>query len=284
MNILTFDIEEWFHLLEIDSTKYPENWDKYPSRIHENLGRILDFLDEADQKATFFCLGWIAHKYPDEIKEIAKRGHEIGSHSYHHRLVYEIGASRFKEDTKKGIDILENLTGQKVISYRAPRFSITDQCKWAFEILAENGIERDSSVFPGSRSLGGFPVFPKHGPSLIKVNGTLIKEFPISITTIMGKDLVFSGGGYFRIMPYPLIRRWTKQSEYIMTYFHPRDFDPGQPVIAGIPLQRRFQSYIGLKTAFPKFQKWLQDFEFIDLNKADKLVDWGNTPIITISG
>jgi peptidoglycan-N-acetylglucosamine deacetylase len=283
MNILTFDIEEWFHLLEIDSTKYPENWEKFPSRIHENLARILDLLDEKKLHATFFCLGWIAQKHPSEIKEIVKRGHEVGAHSNHHRLVYELGAARFSEDTKKAIGIIENLTGKKVISYRAPRFSLTEQCKWAFEILAENGIERDSSIFPASRSKGGFPEFGNSGPAIIQVNGFKIKEFPISIHSITGLNLVFSGGGYFRIMPYPFIRRWTRQSDYVMTYFHPRDFDPEQPVMRDIPVYRRFQSYVGLKSSFPKLKKWLNDFDFIDLDTADKSVNWKTVKTIIIS-
>jgi polysaccharide deacetylase family protein (PEP-CTERM system associated) len=283
MNILTFDIEEWFHLLEFAATKYPENWNKYPPRIHENLGRILDFLDEKNLKATFFCLGWIAQKYPQEIKEIAKRGQEVGAHSNNHRLVYELGVTRFGEDTKNAINNLENLTGKKVVSYRAPRFSLTDQCKWAFEILAENGIERDSSIYPASRSLGGFPELGKAGPAIIKVNGITIKEFPISINSIFGKNLVFSGGGYFRLIPYRLIRRWTEQSNYVMTYFHPRDFDPGQPRIQGIPMQRRFRSYVGLATSFSKFQTWINDFSFVDLDTADKLVNWDSVKTIIIS-
>ena len=280
MNILTFDVEEWFHLLDIDSTKNPDTWDQYPSRIHDNLARILDYLDEKQIKATFFCLGWIAIKHPLEIKEIAKRGHEIGAHSNSHQLLYELGPERFKIDTAIVINNLENLTGKKVISYRAPRFSLTSDCNWAFEIFSENGIERDSSIFPAKRFYGGFSEFGNAEPAIIEYGGTSIKEFPLGMFSILGQNIAFCGGGYFRLFPYQFIRYRTNHSNYVMSYFHPRDFDPQQPMLEGLSPQRCFKSYVGLTRSFSKFKKWTEDFSFVNLDLADQMIDWDKVKIL----
>ncbi len=132
----------------------------------------------------------------------------------------------------------------------------------------------DCSVFPSHHDYGGMPDYGNAEPALLSHNGNTIKEFPINIHKIAGKNLVFSGGGFFRLFPYWLIRRWGKEADYMMTYFHPRDFDPDQPVVEGLPAMRRFKSYVGLKTAFPKFQKLLSDFDFVNVEEADRMIDW----------
>lgn len=281
MNILTFDIEEWFHLLDNESTKGEAQWVNYESRIHNNVDRILDILDRHNTKATFFCMGWIARKYPEVIRKISER-YEIGSHTDMHQLVYEQGEKAFREDISSSIKLLEDISGKKVKYFRAPGFSITENEKWAFEVLVENGIEIDSSVFPAPRAHGGFPSYNAPKPSIIQYNGIQIKELPINYTTLLGKHLIFSGGGYFRLFPYPLIHKWTKNSEYLMSYLHPRDFDPKQPMIQDLPLIRKFKSYVGLKSAQSKFEKWLDEFEFIDIAEANKRIDWNQVPIITL--
>ena len=281
MNILTFDIEEWFHLLDNESTKGEAQWVNYESRIHNNVDRILDILDRHDTKATFFCMGWIARKYPEVIRKISER-YEIGSHTELHQLVYQQNPKVFKEDLVRSISRLEELSGKKVSCFRAPGFSITEKTKWAFEILVEHGIEIDCSVFPAARAHGGFPSYSAPKPSIIQYNGIQIKELPINYTTLLGKHLIFSGGGYFRLFPYSLIHKWTKDSDYLMSYLHPRDFDPKQPMIEDLPLTRKFKSYVGLKSAQSKFEKWLDDFEFIDIAEANKRIDWNQVPIITL--
>jgi len=281
MNILTFDIEEWFHLLDNESTKGEKQWVNYESRIHNNVDRILDILDRHDTKATFFCMGWIARKYPEVIRKISER-YEIGSHTDMHQLVYEQGEKAFREDVSSSLKLLEDISGKKVKYFRAPGFSITENEKWAFEILVENGIEVDSSVFPAPRAHGGFPSYKSPKPSIIKYNGIELKELPISYSTVLGKHIIFSGGGYFRLFPYSLIKYWSKNSDYIMSYLHPRDFDPGQPMIEDLSKIRRFKSYVGLKSAEKKMDKWLNDFEFVDINQADKLIDWSKVPVVSI--
>ena len=233
-------------------------------------------------RATFFCLGWIAEKYPDVIRNIADGGYEVGSHTRMHQLVYDQTPQEFTNDLKHSISTLEAIIGKKVRYFRAPGFSITENNKWAFEIIAEQGIEIDCSVFPATGSHGGFPSFKSPVPSLLKYNGITLKELPINYKSILGKAIIFSGGGYFRMYPYALIKNWTKKSDYVMSYIHPRDLDPSQPIIEELSALRRFKSYVGLKGAEKKLEKWLNDFEFIDIGTADKLIDWNNVPIVEL--
>ena len=179
MNVLTFDIEEWYHILDNDSTIGEKQWNNYESRIHSNMDKIFSFLKENNLKATFFILGWIANKHPEIVKEIDNLGFEIGSHTHMHQLMYNQSKKEVSEDLKKSISIIQELTGKKVKYFRAPGFSITVKNKWAFEILHNNGITHDCSVFPAGRAHGGMPAFSESVPSYIKYNGVIIKELPL---------------------------------------------------------------------------------------------------------
>lgn len=274
MNILTFDIEEWFHILDNDSTRSPYEWEGYEERIHANVDRILELLDRHGQKATFFVLGWIASEYPGVVRRIDREGHQIGSHSDLHQLCYEMSREDFISNTRRSIEKLEDLTGKKVTCYRAPGFSIKYENRWALECLLELGIETDCSIFPTRRAHGGFEEFGTARPSVVEIDGMRLKEFPINTLKLLGRPLVFSGGGYFRLIPYPLLRRLSERSDYVMTYFHPRDFDPGQPVIPELGYVRRFKSYYGLDSAYDKLDRWLGEAEFTDLETADRMVNW----------
>ena len=282
MKILTFDIEEWFHIIEFQQKVDESQWDKFEVRIHKNVDRILSLLDKKNLKATFFCLGWIGKKYPEIIKKIDERGHEIASHSNLHRPIYLMSYEEFREDTKKSISILEDITGKKVRIYRAPSFSITEEVRWAFEILLELGITIDASIFPVKRDNGGFDNFGKAEPCILDIDGCRLKEFPMNYFKIASKKIIFSGGGYFRLLPYRLIKYMMKNSKYVMTYFHPRDFDAEQPVLDNISVIRKFKSYYGLNRAFQKLEKLLNDFEFMDINQAEKNINWELTNIYKI--
>lgn len=274
IRILTFDIEEWFHLLDTDSGRAVESWDSYEVRIHKNTERILKLLDDSKQKATFFCLGWVAEKFPEVIKSIDSQGYEIGSHSYYHQLAYELDKQRFNDDLKKSIYILEDITGKKVRSFRVPGFSITTSNTWALELLVENGIQYDSSIFPARRAHGGFESFGSDKPVILKTSSGNLKEFPINTVPIMGKDIVFSGGGYFRLLPYPIIHFFMKRSDYVMSYFHPRDFDTHQPIMSNLPINRKFKSYYGIKNAYTKLVNVLNEFNYSDISNAEKHIEW----------
>ena len=282
MKILTFDIEEWFHILDNKETKSISEWNKFDSRIQLGMDIIYDILDNSNCSATFFVVGWVAEKYPNIIREISNRGFEIGSHTHLHQLAYEQDRKTFYNDVEKSIKTLEDCTGKKVTSFRAPGFSITKNNKWAFEVIHDLGITKDCSVFPAGRAHGGLPSYNTAIPSIIEYNGIKLKEFPINTHTILGKPYIFSGGGYFRLLPYKTIENWTHQSNYVMTYFHPRDFDSEQPLVPGLSLPRRFKSYIGIKNCKPKLEKWLNNFDFIDLNQADQSINWDKVPVVKL--
>jgi len=280
MNILTFDIEDWYNC---DFITQDFNWDKFEVRIYENLYRILEELEKRNIKGTFFCLGWIAENHPDVVKAIAREGHQLGCHSYQHELSYRFDRSGFLKDTEKSKKLIEDLIGQPINAFRAPGFSISENNIWALEVLTELGFEYDCSIFPAKHDYGGFVNYGKVEPvTLLLPNGASLKEFPINIIKVFGNNVVFSGGGFFRFFPYTLIRHWAKKSPYMMTYFHPRDFDPGQPMVQTLPFMRKFKSYVGLSTSFSKFQRLLDDFEFVDIRKADELIDWERTRMIKL--
>jgi polysaccharide deacetylase family protein (PEP-CTERM system associated) len=282
MNILTFDVEEWFHLLDFDATRGEEQWGNYEVRIYENVERILNLLEETNTKATFFIIGWVAKTYPDLVRKIAEK-YEIGSHTMTHQLVWQQSPEEFRKDVETSVKLLEDITGQKVTSFRAPGFSIRESEKYAFEILHELGITTDCSVFPAQHAHGGMPSYTEPVPSIIKYNGVQIEEFPVTYKDIAGKHLIYSGGGYFRLFPYPLIKKWSKESDkYLMSYIHPRDLDGGQPVLEGLPLARRFKSYVGVKGAEKKLRNYLTDFDFMDIQSARKIIDWDKVPVVQL--
>lgn len=282
MNILTFDVEEWFHLLDFDATRTEAEWGKFEVRIHENVERIFRILDETDTKATFFIIGWIAKTYPELVKKIAER-YQIGCHTMNHQLVWQQTPEEFREDVSSGVKLLEDITGKKVECFRAPGFSIRASEGWAFEILAELGIKYDCSIFPAEHAHGGMPSYPKAVPGIIEYHGIRMKEFPVSFKKIAGKHIIFSGGGYFRLCPYPLVKQWTRESsDYLLAYIHPRDLDGNQPMLEGLPLMRKFKSYVGLKGAEKKLRHWLTDFDFMDVETAVTKVDWDKAPVVVI--
>lgn len=274
MNILTIDIEDWFHILDNDSTRSIDSWANYEERIHRNADRLLGLLEAKKQKATFFCLGWIAHKYPAVIRRIHEAGHEIGSHSFAHQLAYEQTPEDYRNDFISAIHVLEDITGERIRAYRAPGFSLKDENKWVFDVLLENGIEIDCSIFPAPRAHGGFDNFGAAEPVWIERNESSLKEFPINVINVLGQNVVFSGGGYFRLLPYNMLKHLMDKSPYVMTYFHPRDFDPEQPLIQELSLLRKFKSYYGLRGAYRKLERLLEEYPFIDLATADSQTDW----------
>lgn len=282
MNILTFDVEEWFHLLDFDATRTEEQWKNYEVRIYENMERIFTILEETKTDATFFIIGWIAKTYPDVVRKISEK-YQIGCHTMNHQLVWQQSRREFKDDVENGVKMLEDITGKKVECFRAPGFSIRESEAWAFEILSGLGIKYDSSVFPAYHSHGGMPSFPKASPAVINYHNVEMKEFPISYTTFCGKHIMFSGGGYFRLFPYWLVKRWTDScKDYLLAYIHPRDLDGGQPMLKDLPLSRKFKSYVGTNGAAAKLQHWLNDYDFVDIRTADNLIDWEKTQRVVL--
>ena len=277
IRILTFDLEDWFHVLDHEETANPDLWTNYDSRVEKNTRRILDFLDQKSLKATFFCLGWIAERHPELVRLILKSGHELGSHSDTHQLVYNQSPKEFRNDLKRSLSTIEDVSGQKITAYRAPGFSVTRETPWVFDELIEAGITHDCSIFPTSRAHGGFIGAPAK-PFVLERNGLEIKAFPMSTFTLFGKHVVFSGGGYFRLFNYQIIKFMMNRSDYVMTYFHPRDFDVNQPLIPGLSWQRHFKSYVGLNSSLNKLERLVDDFLFCNLKAADDLIQYNQLP------
>lgn len=283
MNILTFDIEDWW---VYDRYRIGEKSDWRP-RLDGYLNRILDLLDERNIKATFFILGEVAKCSPEIVKQICQKGHHIGCHSFSHIFFGKATPEQVMEDTKKAIETIENVIGRKVDAYRAPAFSITEKNSWILSVLLENGIKYDCSIFPATRSYGGFPSYKTKVPSIIEVKGEMIKEFPIAPVQIFGHEIVYSGGGYFRLFPYIKIKSFMEQNDYVMTYFHIKDFDYAQKKTyrsfeGESALSRYIKKYYGLKNCFPKFCRLVSQFDFVSVEQADKLLDWNQQPCIKL--
>ena len=285
MNILTFDIEEWY----IEQAFHGARTEKY-KEFDNYLNLILDTLDGCQTKATFFCLGKMASDFPDIVKKIAAVGHEVGCHSNKHQWLNKMTREEAFADTRTAVDSLEQCIGKKIKSYRAPAFSIGESNKWAFEVLAECGIERDASVFPAARDFGGFPSFCHKTPTVIELpGGASIHEYPISTANIFGKEVAYSGG-YFRFFPLSFVRREMARQDYTMTYFHIGDLLPETSGIMSRQayeeyfkengsyknrLKRYLKSNLGKKNALEKLIKLIRSTEFDNIEEADKMVDWG---------
>ncbi len=272
MNIMTFDLEEW-HLYDL----YPKGGHSYFLPIIEGyLDRLLDLLDAKNYKATFFCLGIIAQEYPHIILKIANRGHEIACHSYKHLHINKMTPETFRQDTRLAIDCLQELTGEKVDKYRAPSFSMRNTWQWALEILAEEGIKYDSSIFSS-----GININQKEGkwdvPFQINLKGSILYELPIGYHSIFGNRCIYSGGGFFRFFPYKAIKKWMNAADYNMTYFHIRDFDKDQKRVVS---SRYFLSYFGVNGAYKKFGELIDDFGFLSVEQAVNRIEWEKGEII----
>lgn len=282
MKILTFDVEEWFHILDHDGTKNEKQWRNFEYRLDSNMDKVLEMLEQNNQKATFFCLGWLSKDYAHIVKRLDSLGYEIATHSNMHQLVYEQKVSEFERDLEKSVKSLEDITGKKIRAYRAPGFSVKEENRWVFDILLSYGIEVDCSIFPAKRAHGGFHKYEAKKPSIIKTNSGSLKEFPMSLSRIGVKDVVYSGGGYFRFFPYKMIRYLMSRSSYTMTYFHPHDFDPHRPIVGDLSHFNKFKSKVGLSHSSKKMEKMIQEFDFTDLDEAVKRVDWDNVEVISL--
>lgn len=292
MNILSFDTEEWY-IQKYFGRGLKEKYRQYD----EILDWILVTLEEKQLKATFFCVGQLAVEFPEVIQKITAFGHEIGSHSNRHLWVTKMTREEFAEDTRIAVSELENLTGKKVKSFRAPAFSIGKDNDWAFEVLAENGIEYDCSVFPTSRDFGGFPQFQTSVPSLVNKGGIEIKEFPICPAAFLNRKLPFSGGGYFRLVPLALQKHFIEQMDYVMFYFHINDLIEEsskfmskeefeeyfkEPGTLKNRLSRYVKSNIGKGSAKNKLKALIHTYDFVNVEEAAAIINWEKQPQIKL--
>jgi polysaccharide deacetylase family protein (PEP-CTERM system associated) len=265
MNAMTVDVEDYFQVSAFESRVARDQWDSYESRVCGNTERLLDMFAAAGVTATFFVLGWVAEKYPALVRRIADAGHEIGSHGYAHRLVYDMTPLAFAEDVRHAKNAIESVCGHAVLGYRAPSYSITRASLWALDVLLAEGHVYDASVFPIHHDRYGIPDAPRHAHQIPRERGT-IWELPGSTIRWGRVNLPIGGGGYFRLLPYD----WTKRAiahinlregRPVMFYLHPWEIDPEQPRL-NASLLSRFRHYQNLSKTEPRLRRLLSDFQF----------------------
>jgi polysaccharide deacetylase family protein (PEP-CTERM system associated) len=270
--IFTVDVEDWFHILDVPSTPPISTWDSLPSHVEKNFRKLLDIFGEHNVHVTCFFLGWVAERFPHLVREAEKRGHEIGSHGYAHRLVYELTREEFLEDAVKSKKILENIVGHPILGYRCSGFSVTEKTPWFFEALAEAGYKYDSSVFPAPRQHGGLNG-AQLGPYAVGTSKGEITEFPITVAHFLGRPLCFFGGGYLRLFPYSVIKHMMAgvqtEGRPVVFYVHPREVDPEHPRLP-MGLVRRFKSYVNLRTTETKLRRLMSEVEVTTLREFIK--------------
>ena len=261
---MTVDVEDYFHVSVFDGLVPRHAWDGMESRVCANTERLLQVFDDAAVSATFFVLGWVAERFPSLVREIASQGHEIASHGYGHRLVYDLTPDAFRNDVRRSKDILESAIAAPVLGYRAPSYSLTPRSLWAIDILIEEGFHYDASIFPIHHDRYGIPVSPRH-PYVLQRAGSLV-EAPGSTVRWGPFNLPIAGGGYFRILPYAWTR-WginrlnTVERAPAIFYLHPWEIDPAQPRLAA-PALSRFRHYCNLTKTEQRLQALLSDFRF----------------------
>ena len=260
-NALTIDVEDYFQVSAFAPHIARSSWDSCECRVERNVGRILDLLAERKTRATFFTLGWIAERYPALIRRIVEEGHEQAIHGYGHERASDLSEAAFTQDITRSKALLEDLCGVEVLGYRAPSFSIGEGNLWAFDCLLRAGYRYSSSIYPIRHDHYGMPDSPRFAhevrPGLLEV--------PITTLRMLNRNLPSSGGGYFRLLPYPL-SRWMlarvnrDDAQAGVFYFHPWEIDVDQPRIAGIGAKTRFRHYVNIHRMESRLGRLLGDF------------------------
>lgn len=265
VNAMTIDVEDYFHVSAFDGVVPRSQWDRLESRVCANTERLLDIFAEHDVRATFFVLGWVAERHPALVTRIAAGGHEIASHGYGHRLVYDQTPSAFRSDVRRAKEVLEQSAGVRVAGYRAPSYSIVPRSLWALDVLIEEGHTYDSSIFPIRHDRYGIPVSGRHAYVIDRKAGRIV-EAPATTAQLGGMNLPVAGGGYFRLLPYA----WTRwgiarvnaaERRPAIFYLHPWEIDADQPRLpAG--LLTRYRHYRNLDRTEFRLRCLLHDFSW----------------------
>jgi polysaccharide deacetylase family protein (PEP-CTERM system associated) len=264
LNALTIDVEDYYHVTGFEGCAPRARWDEFPARVEIGTHRILEQLDRAGVRATFFVLGWVAERQPALVRAIHAAGHEIGCHSYWHRLIYTQTPDEFRADLRRGRDVLQDLIGERVVAYRAPSFSVTRRSLWALDVLIEAGFLVDSSIYPTLHDRYGLARAPL-APHRIERPAGEIWEFPLAVWRRLGYPLPVGGGGYLRLYPYWLTRHAlaaiNAAGRPFAVYLHPWELDPEQPRLRP-GLLRGFRHYVGLRHTEDRLRRLLQEFHF----------------------
>jgi polysaccharide deacetylase family protein (PEP-CTERM system associated) len=262
---MSIDVEDWFHVQNLRRVVPKEAWDAQQLRVEPTMDRMLELMAHANVRATCFVLGWVAERLPGLVRRIADAGHEIASHGYGHDLVYDLRPAEFRDDVERSKGLLEDLSGRRVVGYRAPNFSITD---WAFPILREVGFEYDSSFFPTTIS------HPRYGkPSSLRLDGSIVEhegltEVSLSCLPMGARALPWAGGGYLRLLPYAVFRRGVerilRRGPYVF-YIHPWELDVDQPRVSGLKPSERLRHYLNLERTEVRWCSLLRDFDWMPI-------------------
>jgi polysaccharide deacetylase family protein (PEP-CTERM system associated) len=271
VNVLTVDVEEYYHAVEVGHAAGPGGVARLPSRVVAETERLLDLCDEYGARGTFFTLGTVARRFPQLVRTITARGHELGSHGWDHTPVYELGPDLFRRDIRRSKRVLEQAAGQAVHGYRAPVYSIRPDMPWALTILAEEGFRYDSSVHPIAHDRYGRPDAPRFPHVALASRGALLWEVPVGTARVAGVNVPV-GGGFFRLFPLPLLRGAIasvnrREGQPLVLYVHPWEFDPEQPRLT-MPWRHRFRHYVGLRRAEDRLRGLLASFRFTSIATA----------------
>ncbi|MCU1240397.1 MAG: hypothetical protein JWO71_1123 [Candidatus Acidoferrum typicum] len=263
---MSVDVEDYFMVEAFARSVARSSWPQWSSRVVANTQCVLDLLDRYQVKATFFFVGWIADKFPHLVRDVHARGHELACHSYWHRTVYSLTPQEFRSDTRDAVRAIEDAAGVRVRGYRAPSWSITRECMWALDILAEEGFFYDSSIYPIIHDLYGVPGGERFPHDLKCKNGMPLKEYPPATVRLFGQNLPAAGGGYLRVLPLAytrwVFRKFEKSyRERVVVYFHPWELDPGQPRIRE-KLKSRLRHYTALNRTMSKLEYLLSRYRF----------------------
>jgi polysaccharide deacetylase family protein (PEP-CTERM system associated) len=264
-NAMTIDVEDYFHVSNFAHVVDRASWPTRESRVEANTERLLALFDGAGVTATFFVLAWVAERLPRLVARIAEAGHEVASHGYAHRLIYDQTPEAFRDDVRRAKALLEQTSGQRVDGYRAPSFSVTTRSLWALDVLIEEGYRYDSSVFPVHHDRYGIPDAGRHAGVVARPGGSIV-EVPASTVRLAGVNWPVGGGGYFRLLPYA----WTRwglrrlndtEGAPAVFYLHPWEIDPDQPRLPA-PALARFRHYRNLSDTEARLQRLVREFAF----------------------
>ncbi|HZT80931.1 MAG TPA: XrtA system polysaccharide deacetylase [Gemmataceae bacterium] len=270
LNALTIDVEDYFHATAFEGLADRARWDDFAPRVEAGTRRILELLDRAGVRGTFFVLGWVAERHPRLVRAIHGAGHELACHGYWHRLVYAQTPEEFRTDLRRARAAIEDAAGERVTAYRAPSFSVTRRSLWALDVLIDEGFRVDSSIYPTYHDRYGVAGAPL-APHRIRRPGGWLREFPPSVCRVLGYPLPVGGGGYFRLYPYRMtrsaLRAVNRAGRPFVAYLHPWELDPEQP---RMPVGRltAFRHYVNLRRTAGRLARLLRDFPLGPLSES----------------
>jgi polysaccharide deacetylase family protein (PEP-CTERM system associated) len=266
LNALTVDVEDYFQVTSFEGVVPRAEWGSRESRVVASTERLLDLLARHQVRGTFFVLGWVAERFPALVRRIADAGHELGCHSYWHRLIYNLNEATFRGDLRQAKQAIEDAAGHRVTSFRAPSFSITRRSLWALDVLVQEGFTIDSSIFPTAHDRYGVPgALPQ--ANIVETPSGPITELPMTVSQFGRWSLPVGGGGYFRLYPLAMTRRLLARVNRVhdrpfVFYIHPWEVDPAQPRIRGGSLASRFRHYVNLRSTESKLDRLLGSFRW----------------------